>query len=151
MGSGGVLNGASVVRSLFKKEGLVRPVVDGSEEDSGFSSLTVSGSSPFAASAVEAEDVAVGSVGRNRLMKGRRLRLKGFEVVLLPDRRSDMEISSRLSRSSRTEDVVDDATPIDDSVLRNLFKKFGRFRVEPSDAVGVVNGSSVLRIRFSSA
>ena len=168
MGSGGVLNGVSVVRSRFKNDGRVRPVVEGSEEDSGLSSLAVSGSSPSAASAVEAkdeaegsvaadveegsvaEDVAEGSVGRNRLMKGRRLRFKGFEVVLLPERRSEMEISSRLSRSSMTDDVVEEATA-DGSVLRNRFKKFGRFRVEPSDAGGVVNGSSVLRNLFSSA
>ena len=49
-----------------------------------------------------------------------------------------------------TDDVVEEATA-DGSVLRNRFKKFGRFRVEPSDAGGVVNGSSVLRNLFSSA
>jgi hypothetical protein len=45
-------------------------------------------------------------------------------------------------------EVVDETTDV--SVLRKRFKKFGRFRVEPSDDGGVVNGSSVLRTRFSS-
>ncbi len=143
-----MLNGVSVVLSRFKKDGLVRPVVEGSEDAE--SEVTSSGSESVSESGPgsEVETETDDSVDRNRLMKGRRLRVNGLIVVLLAESKSEIEMTS-LSAVSASGDVVDDAK--DDSVLLNRFRNVGRFRVDPSDDGGVVNGTSVLRSRFSSA
>ena len=141
-----MLNGVSVVLSRFKNDGLVRPVVEGSEDAE--SEVTSSGSESVSGPGSEVETETDDSVDRNRLMKGRRLRVNGLIVVLLAESKSEIEMTS-LTAVSASGDVVDDAK--DDSVLLNRFRNVGRFRVDPSDDGGVVNGTSVLRSRFSSA
>jgi len=91
-GKGGVLNGVSVVFNRFKNDGRVRPVVEGSETDSGVSSSAESGAGSSEVSGADVVDAVTfadveavedGSVGRKRLMKGRRLRFNGLAVELL--------------------------------------------------------------------
>ena len=158
-GKAGVLNGASVVRMRFKNEGRVRPVDDdGSEDASGVSSSVsdvsdVSGDDGDCVDDVTVDDV---SVGLNRLMNGLRDLFNGLVVLELAEIKSEMEMSSKSSktRSSMMLDVVEDeAEMIELSVLRNRFKKFGRLRgveAAASEDGGVVKGTSVLRIRFNS-
>ena len=96
------------------------------------------------------------SVGLNRLMNGLRDLFNGLVVLELAEIKSEMEMSSKSSktRSSMMLDVVEDeAEMIELSVLRNRFKKFGRLRgveAAASEDGGVVKGTSVLRIRFNS-
>ena len=126
----------------------MRPVVEGSEDESADGSGVASGLSSMAFSE-SASDAAVeeeASVGLNRLMKGRRLRISGLVELLL------MTSFCSVSDSSSS---TDDAAVVDlkvASVLLNRLRNVGRFRVDPSDDGGVVKAAiSGFRSRFNSA
>jgi hypothetical protein len=137
-----------VVRSRFKNEGRVRPVVEGSEDESAEGSGVASGlsSMAFSESASGEAEEEEASVGLNLLMKGRRLRINGLVVLLLT---SFSSVSD--SSSSTNEAAVVDLNVA--SVLLNRLRKVGRFRVDPSSEGGVVRAAAIsgFRSRLSSA
>ena len=128
----------------------MRPVVEGSEDESADGSEVASGLSSMAFSESASSSVAAeedeASVGLNRLMKGRRLRINGLVVLLLMTSFCSVTDSS----SSTDEAAVVDLKVA--SVLLNRLRNVGRFRVDPSDDGGVVKAAiSGFRSRFNSA